>query len=265
MSRKKDASALSERTRAQYARTLERAFGKKAPTFVPKHDDWPESTRAILRAAIQSYWLEQGDEAKGILLARKISAGRRVERVAVFPTEEEAERFVKAGPKVVDGGCWAVIRLIVRHGLRSEEALAMPRARLQSAARYSKLTVLGKGSVERVLHVPQSKKLFDELLTTPRKGGGDWNVVGEILSARGGLDTQRQGLSECIRAVAREAGLDPSIWHPHTLRHVFADQMLNDGTSERELQAALGHKRLETLARYTHPRPERFSRKIRGE
>lgn len=265
MSRRKDPHALSERTKAQYAKTLARAYGRRVPGFVPQYETWPESTRAILRAALQAYWAERGQRAKGLTLAEQIHSTARVERAAIFPSLEEAAAFWRTGSRVAPVAYWAVTRFIGRHGLRSEEGLAMPRAKVESAARFGRLVVLGKNNVERVLHVPQSKRLLDELLTATTRDGDRWDVVGALLSPSGTLDTRRLVLTEYVRLVAETAGLDPSIWHPHVLRHVFSDQMLADGTSERELQAALGHKRLETLARYTHPKPERFSRNIKSD
>ena len=89
-------------------------------------------------------------------------------------------------------------------------------------------------------------------------------LFAEHLAARAGaaqgalfLGVQGRRLSQTILAqtflrYARASGVtDRKRVTPHTLRHVFASELLRAGANLRQIQELLGHKHLDSTQRYT--------------
>src|ERR1022692_1951510 len=78
-------------------------------------------------------------------------------------------------------------------------------------------------------------------------------------SWRGNRHLSSKSLSQACRDASKQSGLTKRIT-AHTLRHSFATQLLENGTDTRVIQVLLGHKRIDTTARYTSVTPRALAK-----
>ena len=112
----------------------------------------------------------------------------------------------------------------------------------------------GKGAKDRL--VPLSPVLLESLRSY-------WRTVRSPTWLFPARDAQRPvshaRLQQTCRRAAQLAGLAKRIT-PHTLRHSFATQLLEEGVDIRTIQTLLGHSQLRTTALYTHVSLSRLQR-----
>jgi integrase/recombinase XerC len=159
----------------------------------------------------------------------------------------ELEAAAKPSAKVRD----RAIVLTLRHtGIRVGELIALEVRDLTLSERKGSLRVVGKGGKERRIPLNQTVRAALGAYLAVRRQRPDANQYTELfLGQRGPLN--RQAVEKLIRKYANRAGLEA--FSPHSLRHSFAKQLLDDGEDVVTVSALLGHERLDTTARYTHP------------
>ena len=143
----------------------------------------------------------------------------------------------------------AAILLAYRHGLRAAELCSLRWAQVD--LRNGRLHVKrAKGGIESVhpLHGPELRAL------RPLQGQSPY-----VFTTEAGTPVTTAGFQRMIQRTGRAAKL-PFPIHPHMLRHSTGYKLANDGQDTRSLAHYLGHRNLQSTARYTALAPDRFAK-----
>lgn len=133
----------------------------------------------------------------------------------------------------------SLILLLYGGGLRVSEACRLEWKSIDFSRRL--LRIMGKGSKERLVPVPQ--KTLDILKLLRAKVSSDFVFGEKALDPRVAYGW--------VRERGRKTGLINEL-HPHALRHSYATHLLSGGANLRTLQELLGHESLRATEKYTH-------------
>lgn len=154
-----------------------------------------------------------------------------------------------------------IIELLFATGLRVSELINIKIDDITMSEKTIK--TLGKGSKERIVYfgdyAEEVLKLYLQESRTVLLNGdkSDYLLIGKNT-----LKLTRNRISEIINEEVKKIGLKHHI-SPHTLRHTFATQLLNNGADIRSVQELLGHENLSTTQIYTHITNEQLRKSYR--
>ena len=149
-----------------------------------------------------------------------------------------------------------IIELLYATGLRVSELTSLTINQINYSNR--EIRVIGKGDKERIVffgeYCEEILKLYinkyrNELLKDNENDYLLLNKDGNRLTSR--------GVELIIENIIKELALKHNV-SPHTLRHTFATDLLNNGADLKSVQELLGHSSLSTTQIYTHITNERL-------
>jgi site-specific recombinase XerD len=151
----------------------------------------------------------------------------------------------------------ALIELMLKAGLRVSELADLMLNDVELSERAGKVIVrAGKGGKYR--EVPLSKEVrhaLESYLQERQEDDSDRLFVGQ----RGPLHAA--GVQYLVAKYAFQARLDNVT--PHTLRHTFGKNLVDEGVSLEQVAALLGHESLDTVMVYTRPSHQDLERAVR--
>lgn len=190
------------------------------------------------------------------LSADKIAVGKNPTRQIEFLTPEEVERLLSSakGEDLASLRDRALLELLFSTGLRVSELVGLDREHLN--LKRQEFSVRGKGDKIRIVFVSDTAKNALEKYLNKRmdidpavfvrmtKG---LNVDADVESLR----LTARSVQRIVKKYATKAGIVKDV-HPHTLRHSFATDLLQNGADIRSVQELLGHSDITTTQIYTH-------------
>ena len=139
---------------------------------------------------------------------------------------------------------FAIVQLFVQCGLRLEELAGLRPGDLEINERSGKVTVLGKGNKTRTVAVNATAReaLTAWLAVRPQDAGE------ALFISRKRRRLSRRAIQDLIERYGKRAGLKI---HPHSLRHLFATNLLAAAENNLSLvQEVLGHESIMTTRKY---------------
>lgn len=149
---------------------------------------------------------------------------------------------------------YVIVEVLYGCGLRVSELTEMKLSAVYADEEY--LLVTGKGAKQR--WVPINRRalqlLMDYLLNVrsliiPQRGEENY-----VFLNRRGHHLTRMFIYKFLKQAADMAGIRKNI-SPHTLRHSFATELVQNGADLRAVQEMLGHSSITTTEIYTHLSP----------
>lgn len=191
----------------------------------------------------------------------KLAKDKSQDRVVKFLSLDQLERFL-AGPDIYElRGLRdrAILETLFSTGLRIAELVSLNRDQFNLKIISNEkldsleLTIIGKGSHPRPVYF--SRRCLDWLI---RYLGARKDMAKPLFASHGPNSDSTEERRLTPRAIenlfvkySKMAGL-PFIATPHTLRHTYATDLLNQGADLRTVQEFLGHKNIMTTQIYTH-------------
>lgn len=197
-----------------------------------------------------SAWLAAEGERDGDPL-RDLRKPKLDERIVHPFTEEELKRLIAAcsGRSFLDRRDEAMVRVLCESGVRAHELLKMTVADVD--ARSGSVALKGKGGKERLVPVgPATSRALDRYLRARRTH--TLAERPELWLGSRGKPLGYAGLRYTLKDRAEAAGLTG--FHPHRLRHTFADRWLDAGGSEGGLMQVAGWSDPTMVKRYSRAR-----------
>ena len=142
---------------------------------------------------------------------------------------------------------YAILMLFLNCGIRRSELVGLNITDVYE----DRIRVIGKGNKERFVYFGSPcKKAIDAYMVERNK---------KVLTDNRALFASRNGNRISVTAVHRlvdkallQAGIDPTQFSAHKLRHTAATMMLSGGVDVKTVQEVLGHENLNTTQIYTH-------------
>jgi len=170
-----------------------------------------------------------------------------------FLTIEQIERLLLAPEIKKDEGIRdrAILESLFSTGLRIAELVALNREQFNAIKDKKDLEmgIIGKGSRPRTVYFSERALNWIKKYLETRHDFEKALFVN--YNDKGNRRLTSRSMERIVKKYAIKSGL-PTFTTPHTLRHSYATDLLNQGVDLRSIQELLGHRSIATTQIYTH-------------
>lgn len=179
-----------------------------------------------------------------------IKSPKLEKKLPSYLTREEIDKLFDIRlTKPIDYRNKAMLEVLYATGTRISELINLELNQIDFEECVIRVT--GKGSKDRIVPLGNSAiKALQDYIYNYRVFLVKTENNYVFLNKNGGK-ISRQGFFKILRNLADSAGIKKEV-SPHTLRHSFATELLNNGADLRVIQELLGHENLETTEIYSH-------------
>ncbi len=180
-----------------------------------------------------------------------IKAPKLEKKLPTYLTNEEiAKLFNIRLTKPVDYRNKAILEVMYATGARISEVINLELNQIDFEECITR--VVGKGKKERIIPLDDvAIEALDNYINNYRPFLIKNETCNYVFLNKNGEKISRQMIFKILKNLANKAGITKEI-SPHTLRHSFASNLLNNGADLRVIQELLGHENLETTEIYSH-------------
>ncbi len=143
----------------------------------------------------------------------------------------------------------AILELLFSTGLRVSELVSLNRDQIN--LNKEELTIRGKGGKLRLVFISNKAKEAIAKYLEKRTDISKALFVSFNKKLKTAHRLTQRSIQRIISKRARQAGITKKVT-PHTLRHMFATDLLQNGADLRAVQRLLGHSQISTTQVYTH-------------
>lgn len=180
-----------------------------------------------------------------------IKSPKLEKKLPTYLTSEEVDKLLNMRlTKPVDYRNKAMLELIYATGARISEITNLELNQID----YDEcvIRVTGKGKKDRIIPFGDTaSKTLKEYIEVYRVFLIKNDTCNYVFINKNGSKISRQMVFKILKSLTKKAGIEKEV-SPHTLRHSFATNLLNNGADLRVIQELLGHENLETTEIYSH-------------
>lgn len=174
------------------------------------------------------------------LKSNLVPVPKRIETVPTFLKPEEIDLMLANTARLRNR---FIISLLYSSGIRLSELLHLNRNEINDR----RFTVVGKGGKARLCFIDERTERYMQEYLKSREDGCNALVISYTNQER----MTATNVQLLVKNAAKRAGISKHVT-PHTLRHSFATNFLQNNGNLRYCQEMMGHASIETTMHYSH-------------